>query len=497
MASKWSTESFAGNSLKANYLYQSWHQQESRLYLAETILWSLRMTRLWPVLLWRLPSSFLLLPVIFAVSFGGCIFSAGAQEMQSVTVDGYVTAVHAPDGFDVNGEHVAIRPETVYRLIGDKSDNGDGSLRDALRIGAYVHVLGNSAKGVKLVTAASVLFRDDWDKKLSGFGVIDKVIATGAEPVFQADGYRIQITPGTELSYGGGLKSLADVGTNTWIRYKGKRELDGALVAAEAKFVPARSHKRQPASVSTKQEAVPRQGALLNADGKLVSLHTKVRLSDAGGECGWHKLSVDEAMQERVYRVGMSVVPAYQKQLALDDSSKIQFRFYAVDENEIRSDLFCNDGLVLIPAQVLARLKNDNQLAALLADGVAFNVQRQSAVLIAEYRELLGVEIVTTATSLAPGFVAAEIGDGIVEHKMLVKMEEQRGRLALTLMADAGYDPRQAPEAWRLLSKKNLPKDLDSLKYPSRSGYQLGILRLQYSGEKAEASPSAAPVGLR
>jgi hypothetical protein len=29
--------------------------------------------------------------------------------------------------------------------------------------------------------------------------------------------------------------------------------------------------------------------------------------------------------------------------------------------------------------------------------------------------------------------------------------ERERGRMALAFLADAGFDPRQAPEAWRLL----------------------------------------------
>jgi hypothetical protein len=83
--------------------------------------------------------------------------------------------------------------------------------------------------------------------------------------------------------------------------------------------------------------------------------------------------------------------------------------------------------------------------------------------------------------------------DAYVSHERDLRQEEQRGRIALALISDAGYDPRQAPGAWRLLSKKNLPKDLDSLKYPSRSGYQLGILRLQYSGTGAEPDSSMSP----
>ncbi len=287
-----------------------------------------------------------------------------------------MTAVRAPKDFDVNGERVTTGPQTVYRLMNDKPNTNTVSLREAVRVGAYVRVMVDSDKGDTTMTAGVVLFREDWDRKLSGFGVIDKVIVAGAEPVF--DGYHIQITPGTELSYGGGLKSLADVGTNTWIRYKGRRELDGVLVAAEAKFVPARTDKLKailyPTAPPAKQEVVPREGARIDADGNLVSLRTNVRIGDADGWCGWHRVPADEAMQERVYRVGMSVVPDYQKQMATGDPSKIPFRFYVVDEPQIRSDVFCNDGLILIPKQALARLKNDDQLAALLADGVAYNL---------------------------------------------------------------------------------------------------------------------------
>jgi len=39
--------------------------------------------------------------------------------------------------------------------------------------------------------------------------------------------------------------------------------------------------------------------------------------------------------------------------------------------------------------------------------------------------------------------------------------------MALALMADAGFDPYQEPEAWRLLAPERLPKDLTKLKDPS------------------------------
>ena len=62
--------------------------------------------------------------------------------------------------------------------------------------------------------------------------------------------------------------------------------------------------------------------------------------------------------------------------------------------------------------------------------------------------------------------------------------------MALALMADAGVDPWQAPEAWRRVAPKVLPKDWETVKFPSRGGYQLGILNLQYSRGKAAAAAS-------
>jgi hypothetical protein len=64
--------------------------------------------------------------------------------------------------------------------------------------------------------------------------------------------------------------------------------------------------------------------------------------------------------------------------------------------------------------------------------------------------------------------------------------------MALGFMADAGYDPWQAPEAWRLLAPKKLPANTSHLKYPSQAGYQLAILNLIY---KKSAPTNAAEPG--
>ena len=398
---------------------------------------------------------------------------ADAQATQGLAVEGYITSVHLPAGFDVNRIHVTVTSQTRFGQTSDKTPSIDSPMRAEVQMGAFVQVIGTKAGDG--VHADEVLFRDDPDKKLDGFGEIDTVIRRGAEPVLQADGFRIRVTSAAKVSYHGDLKSLDDVDTGIWIRYKGKRDKTAEVVATRAEFFAPRKGNAKEARVNFaalrayQDESGFSKPQLLDADGRLMSLHTKVRYSDAGGYCGWHTVPADLELQQRVRRVGALVIPSFQRQLASGDPGKIPFRFYAVDEKKIRSDIFCNDGLILVPRQVVGRLKNDDQLAALLADGVAFYLQVRSARVLAEYRDLLGIEVAGyVASAFAPGVdLATDVGVGVMQHEIEIKMQEQRGRMALALMKDAGYDPWQAPEAWRLLAPKELPKDPDS-RWPSR-----------------------------
>jgi hypothetical protein len=407
-------------------------------------------------------------------------------------IEGYVTAVHPPGGFDVNGTPVATTPTTTWQVVSSKGVNNDAANIGALRVGTYVEVIGANISAT--ITADSVHILKDQDAAIKGFGVIEKVISSGPTPVYQADGYRIHITEFTVTAFSGSLKTLADVGANTWLQYEGQRDASGMLAASRVTFFPA---KRGKVKAPQPVPSTPTRDSLIDADGNFLDLRTKVRYANSGGPCGWHRFPADAALQSRVSRIGFSVIPAYQKQLADDQPAKIHFRFYAVDETRFREDLGCNVGLILIPKQVIDRLTNDDELAAVLADGVAANLQWQSARLAAEFKELLGAEIAgdIIGAFVPGGDLGSDVGVGLVERKVLIHMQEQRGRIALALMADAGYDPWQAPEAWRLLAPKRLPKDVATARYPNRSGYQLGILNLQYTPVRASAEGSAPSQG--
>ncbi|MFZ0338092.1 MAG: hypothetical protein WAL45_08685 [Terracidiphilus sp.] len=334
------------------------------------------------------------------------------------------------------------------------------------------------------------------EQKLSGVAVVVKVASIKGDLLFYADGYRIRVSTGTVTVFSGSLKTLADVVPGAWIHFEGVRDDTGLLVAHKAEFFSPGSRTTLTAMGPRKAKHAPdyqpiTHDEILDANGHLVGAHTKVRLSDAGGPCGWHRVPADPPLQERVERIGVQLVPAFQKQLALDSPSRIPFRFYAVDDDKVRSVFACNAGLILVPRNVVERLHNDDQLASVLADGVAFSLQRQ-LVTITPLDLAAGGSAVAASLLFPTGFIAGEAVGAIVDHELEAKLQRELARNALQLVADAGFDPWQAPEAWRLLAPKDLPRDVQSLDYTQEGKYQLSILKLQYKREGSGA-PAVTP----
>jgi hypothetical protein len=339
-------------------------------------------------------------------------------------------------------------------------------------------------------------------QKLTGLAAILNVSSIEGDPLFHADGYRIRVQPGTVTVFSGSLKELADVLPGTWIHFEGVRDNTGTLIARKAEFFPPGSRSSfsamGPRTVkrSPDYQHVTRDG-IIDADGNLFNPRSKVRLSEAGGPCGWHRVPADPLLQERVERIGLRLVPVYQRQLPPESSSRIPFRFYAVADDKLRSAFACNAGLILVPKNVVQRLQNEDQLAAVLADAVAFNLQKQlvtftpiglvsGRVDVSDYFPLI----------TPPVFIAGTVAEEVVAHEIDLKLERECARMALQLIADAGFDPWQAPEAWRLLEPKDLPRDIQSIKYTREGEYQLSILKAQYSkgnsGPPAELPATAA-----
>ena len=280
----------------------------------------------------------------------------------------------------------------------------------------------------------------------------------------------------------------------TWIHFEGVRDDNGVLVARKAEFFPPGSRKSLTAMGPRKAKHTPdyqpvTRDGLLDADGNFISPHTKVRLSGSGGPCGWHTVLADPLLEERVERIGMRLVPEFQKQLPPDSPSRIPFRFYVVADGKVRSVIACNDGLVVVPRNVVERLQRDDQLAAVLADAIAFNLQRQLVTISPLDLTAFGSEVAAFIPPLFPaGYIAGQLAEGIVGLEKEARLQRELARMALQLVADAGFDPWQAPEAWRLLVSKDPPQSVQSLKYTHEGKYQLSILKVQYKRDNSGPS---------
>lgn len=343
----------------------------------------------------------------------------------------------------------------------------------------------------------------DKDKKISGLGIILKGELVDGGRIFQVDGYRVRIrVPGSTVSLNGSLKSIVDITPGNWVRFEGARDEAGVVNAETAEFYPAGTRTGLTAMGPKKVKNSPdyqqvTHNAIIDGQGNLLEPGKKVRMSDSAGPCGWHRVPADTTLQERVKRIGMRLVPEYQRQLAEDVPARIPFRFYAVEDSKVRSEFSCSAGLVLVPKNVVERIQNDDQLAAVLADGIAFSLIDQLNSFSALDAVQVGAEAALFSVWL-PVWAGGMGTEMIAGHAQVVKLEQESGRIALQLMEDAGYDPWKAPEAWRRLDPKELPKDIQSLECTRKGKYQLNILKLQYkqaadlAGEyrmKEQASP--------
>ena len=82
---------------------------------------------------------------------------AMAQIRDGGTVEGYITALHTPDGFDVNRVYLTTTALTLFGRIGGSTPNTDNPIRDALGIGTYVRILESTNSSGKTMVASVVL----------------------------------------------------------------------------------------------------------------------------------------------------------------------------------------------------------------------------------------------------------------------------------------------------------------------------------------------------
>ena len=387
-------------------------------------------------------------------------------------VKGYITRAASPTDFDVNGFHIVCNDQTEF------ASTNDGKTfivhpAKAHYLGQGVTVFGTKNNKSHTIDANKIIVTEQQQTDLSGKGIIDLLLPgdnpkTG-ERVFRADGYRILINPKAHITLGEGLASLSAVGTNVWIRYSGKLQPDGTLIADSADFIPniipdgenklRTNNEYSPRAIDQKDKQSDLSKFFLGTNVKKIPPYK------------------DPVMQARVDRIGASVIPAYQRALPASDPTKIYFRFQVIDETKWQDAITLPSGIILVPRQVVERMQNDSQLATVLADNIATAIEKQSYRAVPAYRTMAASQLASDVGGFfVPGVGVATLAVNYKASKIMLRhAEEQSGRISLGYLHDAGYDVREAPKAWWLLGSKK-PKNLNDINLPDRAAYLYSVL---------------------
>ena len=404
-------------------------------------------------------------PLAVFAFFSAIVSVLGTAKAQSneilPSLSGYVTRVSSPSDFDVSGLRVILDKKTQIMqgsvdIYAPRRSGGEAYF------GECVDLYGKVDRKQHRVEAEKVVFCKFEPEVLSGIAVIDRII----HPVVQgnltvrADGYPIQIHPSTQIVYTASLASLSDIQPNIWIKYRGTRGSDGIIVADTVVLLPNSVSNRErklhenseydPSAVpaDSRQNAINKY--LLGPDPKRIPPYS------------------DPVMQARIERIGSSLIPRYQRNLSPDNPSKISFRFQLIDNAKLLDALTLPNGIILIPRQVVERLPDDSQLATVLADNLATALEKQRYRLDPAYHTMTATGVAAAAGgALVPGLGLASLAANHFSRKSIqTNLIEQSGRVSIGLLHDAGYDIRQAPVAWWILSTKLSQPLSDSMPPP-------------------------------
>jgi hypothetical protein len=418
------------------------------------------------------------------------IFSASnvlSQQQKPIPVieNGYITRTTSLADFDVNGFHVISGKKTTF--FAQTTLRESETTRSDPYLGQVVTINGALKKKRHQVIADNVLFPMADNTTLSGFAIVDRILSpSGATSVplrllVRADGYVILINATTKVRFESPLTSTPDIKPNVWLRYNGKTQPGGFILAETAIFSP-NTVRNSEAKLLNKSEYDP----------SAVDPDSKQNIAK------WLLLGIDpkkippyqdDAMQARIDRIGSSLIPDYQQSLPDNDPLKIRFTFQLIDATNWNDAYTLPNGIMLIPFELIEHLQNDSQIATLLADNIARALEKQ-AYRLQPGREQMAIGEIAGGLGGLSTFGAATVATASVAAADKRNAEDQSGRVSLGLLHDAGYDITQAPITWWLLARTSA-HDLSSTPLPPRAANlykSLGSTWHNYS----EASTSSA-----
>lgn len=239
------------------------------------------------------------------------------------------------------------------------------------------------------------------------------------------------------------LTSLGQVMPGVYMTYKGRENDDGSVIAESVVFVK---------NEKTKQEKE------MWKDLRLKAKEAKAGKSFSNLKIGNKKYKVlnEREVQAYIERLGRSLIPSYQKELPEDDDNKIPFIFNVVYEKGIGATAYPT-GAIVVHHDVFNDLENEAQLAFILSHEISHATQEHSIRAINKDRGKRTGLFIGSIFAAAMGYGllarALTLTQAAMESGYARNLENQADRMGLSYMLAAGYDLREAPRTWKVMTQ--------------------------------------------
>lgn len=432
---------------------------------------------------------------------------------KDVRVRGYVTQVHSPTSFEIEDYRISSDAGLVLSFEREEGEEAVDFRPEDIRVGTDLEISGELDEKTGELRAKAVKVFPEEAKKIKRTAMIERLPSilkseTGWGGAFFADGQRIAVQDSTQVvfkptkeerkamrerarqagkkgpeeddeNYVEPLQSLGEIHPNMFLTYEGTRQADGSILASRLEFMRNQTEKGE-----------ARMWQALTPYGKNPDFQ-KFKPGELNiNGVGKFKVVPSPLVQAYIYKLGHSLVPLYQKALPESDPTRIAFKFFLVENEEPNAFALAN-GTVVVNTGMFDVLENEAQLAAVLSHEIAHAIQEHS------WRQQNYKKGARTALKIAGFLGAAATGEGsiagianmmeaAIKNGYSRSLENQADRLSLQYMYDAGYDIREAPRVWKVMSMKFGDKKTSFFwnshdNHTTRRSYLMAELRNNYA----------------
>jgi Peptidase family M48 len=418
---------------------------------------------------------------------------------EDITIHGFVTDIKSPTRFVIDDYKVIRDSALLLDVNGPEGVKPITFRPEDIHVGTELEVKGEysgesgqlKAKSIKVfLEDAGIVKRAALLEKIPDL----KKEGSGWSGEIRADGERIRVLPTASITIkpnkseyqkltdgaahkASQLTTLDALNLDTFVRYEGTRNVDGKIDAAKIEFEHAELEPGE-ARLWKRLEPEVRPPDYSNLE--------PGEFKTRGCFYQWctQQIVPSKEAQDYIEKIGQSLIPPHQKELAEDDPLKIPFRFYLVKAKSFNAVAYPN-GVVLVHSAVFDILQNEAQLAFVLAHEISHAVEKH-AWLVLEYhrKQLIALRNAGAFVPLGGSLVAEKAASGI-PNEYLRSLENQADRVGLAWMLAAGYDLREAPASWKAVSVKKEDEPVNLLwsnheSKTTRRSYLMAELRNSY-----------------